>query len=189
MKIAVLSDIHGDFDKLKMILDQIQGADKLVLLGDLYVGGDFPSTCWTLLKTMKIDIQILGNTDEWLLESFDISGLDLLCRQEVLAAKAKLNASVMASLRTADDEKTWRAGKCNIFCVHDFKITKKLSLALIEQRMHAYPADLILCGHTHQPMMLQSKDKLLLNPGAVNQGCYALVEIGETVENVSLRRL
>ena len=43
MKIAVLSDIHGDFDKLKMILDQIQGADKLVLLGDLYVGGDFPA--------------------------------------------------------------------------------------------------------------------------------------------------
>lgn len=43
MKIAVLSDIHGDFDKLKMILDQIQGADKLVLLGDLDVGGDFLS--------------------------------------------------------------------------------------------------------------------------------------------------
>ena len=32
MKIAVLSDIHGDFDKLKMILDQIQGANKLCLL-------------------------------------------------------------------------------------------------------------------------------------------------------------
>lgn len=56
MKIAVLSDIHGEFGKLKMILDQIQGADKLVLLGDLYVGGDFPSACWTLLKTLKIDI-------------------------------------------------------------------------------------------------------------------------------------
>ena len=189
MRIAVLSDIHGEFGKLKMILDQIQGADKLVLLGDLYVGGDFPSACWTLLKTLKIDIQVLRNTDEWLLESFDISSLDMHGRQEVLAAKAKLNASVMASLRAADNEKKWRIGKCNIFCIHDFMITKNLSLALIEQRMHDYPADLILCGHTHQPMMLQSKDKILLNPGAVNQGCYALIEIGERVENVSLRRL
>ena len=55
MKIAVLSDIHGDFDKLKMILDQIQGADKLVLLGDLYVGGDFPSACRTFPNQKKLE--------------------------------------------------------------------------------------------------------------------------------------
>jgi len=55
MKKAVLSDIHGDFDKLKMILDQIQGANKPVLLGDLDVGGDFPYACWTFPNQKKLE--------------------------------------------------------------------------------------------------------------------------------------
>ena len=74
MKIAVLSDIHGNLDALKAVMEDIhsQGAEKIFICGDVAMAGAEPAeTIDYLLKERKFkDIVIIqGNTDEMILKS------------------------------------------------------------------------------------------------------------------------
>ena len=69
MKIAVISDIHGNMQALNAVLDNIktEKCDKIFCLGDLAMAGPEPSK--TIEKTQKLiestDFTcIQGNTDE-----------------------------------------------------------------------------------------------------------------------------
>ena len=74
MKLLIASDIHGDLDSMKAVISayQREGADKLILLGDLLYHGprnDLPSTyapkeVINLLNEMRANIlTVRGNCD------------------------------------------------------------------------------------------------------------------------------
>ena len=66
MKIACISDIHGNKLALDNVLSDIQknGADKIFILGDLAMGGYDPN--YTIEKLFSLDNTeiIQGNTDK-----------------------------------------------------------------------------------------------------------------------------
>lgn len=46
--------------------------------------------------------------------------------------------------------------------------------------------DLILFGHTHSQLLLRKGGHIALNPGAVCEGQYAVIEISDTIKSISL---
>lgn len=53
MKIAIISDIHGNLEALKATLKDIEKrkVDKIICLGDIIVKGVHPKECISLIRT------------------------------------------------------------------------------------------------------------------------------------------
>ncbi|WP_368666362.1 metallophosphoesterase [Ammoniphilus sp. CFH 90114] len=66
MKIALISDIHGNAVALEAVLDDIkkQDADKIYVLGDLCYRGPEPKRALELIRGLNTEV-IKGNADEW----------------------------------------------------------------------------------------------------------------------------
>ena len=64
MRIAVISDIHGNFEALKATLKDIEkrNVDEIICLGDIIAKGVHPKECIDLIKK-KCKIVIQGNCD------------------------------------------------------------------------------------------------------------------------------
>lgn len=64
MRLAIISDIHGNFEALQQVLDQIrdEGVDTVACLGDIVGYGPFPNECIELVR-MYCSIVIRGNHD------------------------------------------------------------------------------------------------------------------------------
>lgn len=70
MKIALISDIHGNAVALEAVLKDIrrQGADQIVILGDLCFRGPEPKRALEMVQTLVHEHNakaIKGNVDEW----------------------------------------------------------------------------------------------------------------------------
>ena len=85
MKLAVLSDVHGNFRALEAVLLDAKalGVDHILFLGDLIFMGLDPQPCFDLLTANKPLVTIKGNTDS------NIEG-------------------IKATNPTSDEEKAWR---------------------------------------------------------------------------------
>ena len=72
MKIAIISDIHGNLEALKSTLQDIEkrNIDKIICLGDIIAKGIHPKECIKLIKE-KCDIVIQGNTDEYFSKEYE----------------------------------------------------------------------------------------------------------------------
>ena len=73
MKIAVFSDIHGNYQATKVILDDIKknNYDKVICLGDIIGIGPKPKETLELILNNDIDI-VLGNHELYYLKGIDI---------------------------------------------------------------------------------------------------------------------
>lgn len=73
MRIAVFSDIHGNLQALKSVLEQIREKtpDKIVFLGDIFQRGNEEAECLELLKNSEI-VCIKGNCELYLANGVDI---------------------------------------------------------------------------------------------------------------------
>jgi len=66
MKIAIISDIHGNLEALKATLEDIKRkkVDKIYCLGDIIAKGIHPKECIQLIRE-HCEVVIQGNTDEY----------------------------------------------------------------------------------------------------------------------------
>ena len=68
MRLAILSDIHGNLLALDAVLQDLKeagGADKMWILGDLVAFGPRPAECMARLRDLKEAKVIVGNTDRY----------------------------------------------------------------------------------------------------------------------------
>ena len=67
MKIAFVSDIHGNATALEAVLADIEKkkADKVVVMGDISYRGPEPKKSLDLVRNLNTAV-IKGNADEWL---------------------------------------------------------------------------------------------------------------------------
>lgn len=70
MRIAVLSDMHGNGIALNCVINDMkkQNINKVIILGDVVMKGPMPSEVMKELKKLDIVTWIKGNTDEWFKE-------------------------------------------------------------------------------------------------------------------------
>ncbi len=181
MKIAVLSDIHGNLAALDAVLRDAaaRDVDEIVNLGDILSGGLFPRETADRLIPLGLPT-IRGNHERQLLD----------CAPETLGASDRYAAACLGP-----DHRAWIASLSatlrlnpEVLMVHgtpDCDLTyfldtvtpeglRPASDAELQERAGNRDVSVILCGHTHLPGIRMLEDgRLIVNPGSVGLPAYA----------------
>jgi len=199
MKIAIISDIHGNMEALEAVIDDInkQNADKIFILGDLAMAGPEPARTvdyiMELVKNKDVTI-IQGNTDEMIAKYAGKPHDPYLPPNEIMAEALKyaqkvLNKEQIDYLAGLPEKLSFKIGELHILLVHgsprknNEDILPAQDVEKIREIIKDTSEDLIFCGHTHLPAGYQIDKQTVVNTGSVGrpfteapQACYALME-------------
>jgi len=180
MRIAALSDIHGNLAALDAVLADIAGhdIDLTVNLGDIVSGPlqpaetldrliplDFPTIRGNQERQLlTMPLEKLGASDAYALPRLSPAHLHWL---EELPATMRIIGDVLLCHGTPDSDLLY-------FLDHvDANGARAATAEEIEQRTGAETARLILCGHTHMPHTYRRPTgALIVNPGSVGLPAY-----------------
>ncbi|MED3801025.1 metallophosphoesterase family protein [Lysinibacillus xylanilyticus] len=181
MKIAVISDIHGNKDALKAVLEDIKyrSIDKIYNLGDTLYGPLFPLETYEMIKSTDIK-SVSGNCDRILLQSSSENPtvqyvIDVLSEEH----KSWL-MNLPFSIQT-DDFYFCHASPENDELYMLNEITPNgVTLKQTEEIMNLVkdiPQHIIFCGHSHLPTIVYlPNNKIIINPGSVGLPAYEEAE-------------
>lgn len=174
MRVAVLSDLHGNPFALDAVLaDLPPGVDEIVCLGDVAIG-PFPSETVWRLRELGCPV-VMGNWDAWFLEGVPALGGEVGPR---LSAQGEWCATRLA----VEDQDFLHSflpiverdldGTRAVFFHGSPRSTSELLLpdvsrADLDTALAGVDADLILAGHTHLQMLRRRADSLFGNVGSV----------------------
>ena len=176
MRIAVLSDVHGNLPALDAVLEHLadQQVDAIACLGDHVSGPVDPSGAAERLMVLGA-VVISGNHDRWTVDTglrgagavdrfaqsrLSIEQLDWLAG---LPATATVGEDVFLCHGTpGDDETPWLDN------FYDWRTTTLPDEAAVAQHALGINRPIMLCGHTHIARTVRLLDgRLIVNPGAV----------------------
>lgn len=214
MRIAVVSDIHGNLAALEAVVADFarRRVDAVVNLGDSLSGPLLPQATADYLRRTDWT-HLAGNHERQIIEAPHVARPDPADRY----ARAQLDADTLAWIASLTDTRQYAE---DIFMCHasprrDFEYLMEtvtphaIGLAApeeIEERLDGRRDALILCGHTHVPRSVRlASGQLIVNPGSVGlpafddtrpyvhkvengspDARYAIVEVVGTAWTVSL---
>lgn len=197
-KIAVFSDIHGNYEALEAILNDIRKDifDEVIYLGDLINLGPDSYNC--VKRVLESDIQwILGNHDLYFcngLENFDIE------QEKLEHYKFIFNQLSDISKKEIKKKKTEYKIEINNHSLrfnHYFIKNKKdyypfYSIGEIKNKkindlISVLDTEYTFYGHDHKPSQYKFDDKYLIDVGSSgcvknNKTFYTIIEIDENVK-------
>ena len=158
MKIAALSDIHGNLAALDAVLDDVRrrGADVIVNLGDILSGALHPPE--TADRLIALDLPTIKGNHERQLLTGDRESMRLSDRwaHDTLRADHLEWIAALPERMTLDDDVLMVHGTPDSDLVYFLETVtpdgcRAATPDEIAQRAGDEPASLILCGHTHLP--------------------------------------
>jgi predicted phosphodiesterase len=180
MKIAAVSDIHGNLFALDAVLADIdrRGVDLIVNLGDILSGPILPRE--TADRLIALDVPtIRGNHERQVLsmDPPDMGASDRYAYDTITAAQRNWLEALPPVLRLDRDVFLCHATPQNdVDCYLEDLIGGELRpapLNRIEERTGTCDASLILCGHSHIPRLARlGSGQIIVNPGSVGIQAY-----------------
>ncbi len=179
MKIAILSDIHGNHYALNEVLCEAKKneIDHLLILGDIVGYYYHPDIVLELLEPWSFDL-IRGNHEDILLKIID-NDLSLVQISDKYGEGHKLALNKLSTfnvqmLRNLPVNKELVIEGVSILMTHGSPWLKNLYIypdANKEtlKKFNEYKHDIILFGHTHYTCFFKTKNGFALNPGSVGQ--------------------
>lgn len=185
MKVAVISDIHGNYQALERVLEDIEKekCEKILCLGDLAMAGPQPDVVVSYIMDYTFDKWeiIQGNTDK-MIGTCTTEMYDALSKKFPVMANALIDDRDILTpeqryyLRTLPPRKELFLGGVSILMVHgsprrqNEDILPNMKLSEVQEMCEGEIADLILCGHTHIPCGYQLLTKqTVVNVGSVGR--------------------
>ncbi len=189
MKLLVVSDIHGNLPALRAVLDAAPDHDALWSLGDTVGYGGNPNECLDLLADAGAEPALVGNHDLAAVGLLPISWFNVYAAQAAGWTSMQLTEANRFRIRSGFTTATVGA----FYLVHGSPrdpardYVQTLDDAL--DALAAVPERYVLCGHTHVPMLAESRPgaapslqridagaaypiggmRALMNPGSVGQ--------------------
>jgi putative phosphoesterase len=180
MKIAALSDIHGNLFALDSVLADIdrRGVDLIVNLGDLLSGPLLPRETADRLMALQLPT-VRGNHERQVL-SMDPGAMgasDRYAFDTITAPQRAWLAALPEVLRLTHEVFLCHATPQNdVDCYLEDLVDGELRpapLLRIEARTETCDASLIFCGHTHIPRLSRlASGQVIVNPGSVGIQAY-----------------
>ena len=210
MKIAIISDIHGNLDALASVLQDIEqeNCHKIFCLGDLAMAGPEPHETLNKIKSLieTKDFHIIqGNTDNMLsvfsLETYEtIKSVTEPMANAYMADSELLNEEEKTFLKNLPTQKEIEIGKIKILLVHgsprknNENIFPNLKIEEVEEMIKGTKANIIFCGHTHMPCGYQTNtEQTVVNVGSVGRpfseepkACYVVMDINEETSSYTI---
>lgn len=192
MKIAAISDIHGNIYSLMKVLDDIdnENVDKIICLGDLVGYGPHPNEVIALIKRREIPC-LKGNYDASVVDG------DFTFIRETPTNSFSLpwtieetRASNKYFLSQLPERLDFDINGINISFVHGSPNAineylfedKENTIKIIEE----FKGDVLVCAHTHKPCFKQYDNKYFISTGSVGKplcrtpdASYCIIEIDD----------
>ena len=217
MRLAVISDIHGNDIALERVLAAIADdrADGIVCLGDVAGTGPQPHAAVERLRACGARV-VMGNVDWYMLHPESVAtgldeaiarfwDIDLWCAEQTTAADRTYMSGFERSIALE------LATGASVLCFHgspssfEDRISATTPDADLERFFHGYNSAVYAGGHTHFAMVRRHGSALVLNPGSVGMSYdrtypttdirfaqwaeYALLTIDTGTCSVELRRV
>lgn len=189
MKIAIISDLHGNYEALRSLPNNY---DELWVIGDLVNYGPEPGAVVDFVMKNST-IVVRGNHDHSI--GFDVDPRCTARYQKMAELTRKYTASVLKK----EQKEFLRQLPLNLELEHQgtrfylchakpsdplYGYCPEQSEEWVKELDHV-KADVLLVGHTHTPFVRQIGDRLVVNPGSLGQpktgkpdACYAVWENG-----------
>jgi putative phosphoesterase len=180
VKIAALSDIHGNLLALEAVLADLdrRGADLIVNLGDILSGPLLPRETADRLMALGFPT-ISGNHERQVLcmAPEDMGASDRYASGTITQAQRDWMSALPPVLRPASDVFMCHATPQNdVDCYLEDIVDGELrpaALRTIEERTGSCDASLIFCGHSHIPHLSRlHSGQVIVNPGSVGIQAY-----------------
>jgi len=177
VKIALVSDLHGNLVALDAVLADVErvGIDRLICLGDVATLGPKPHEVLARLEALGCAC-IEGNHDAFLLDAALIRSYTEtpVVVDAVDWCRAQMSAAELAFVRTFQP---WLevalGGGATLFCYHGTPRSHMEDLLPsatpleLERLLDGRSATVMAGGHTHLQMLRQHRGTLVVNPGSV----------------------
>jgi putative phosphoesterase len=207
MKLAFISDIHGNAIALESVLMDIgnRNIDKIVVLGDLCFRGTEPRRSLDLLRSLNTEV-IKGNADEWVVrgvkEGEVPSAANEMMNKEREWTVTQLDDEQITYLNNLPEDLNLEYNGVKIHAFHAtptslFDVVQPFAEdeVITQSLMVNKDSDLYVYGHIHKPYIRYMIGKCIINTGSVglpfdglNQSSYAIVEIqGEDIQTSIVR--
>lgn len=185
MRIAVVSDIHGNLPALQAVCDEIRrsGAGLVVNLGDIASGPLWPRETSAFL--MKLGWPTIAGNHErqlrapWAEQSasdrFAYGELEGAQHQWLAALKPTRQISpevLMCHGTPSSDIQEWLETVTPDLGAYGSNGVRAASQAEVRARLGDVRTALVLCGHTHMPRACMVDGVLIVNPGSVGLPAY-----------------
>ncbi|GIW72073.1 MAG: metallophosphatase family protein [Planctomycetota bacterium] len=204
MKVAIISDIHGNGDALRAVLADIEAeqAERLVCLGDVVGYGAEPGWCVAALRERGVPT-VAGNHDYAAIGKTNINYFNAYAREATLWTRRMMSEedrTFLANLPLVEVQDGFTMVHGTLYApeLFDYILTTYdayLSLQLLE-------TPVCFLGHSHVPInfvwdetvtfhhetdfVIREGQKVLVNVGSVGQprddnpdACYAIYETEE----------
>ncbi|MGH3036233.1 MAG: metallophosphoesterase family protein [Gaiellaceae bacterium] len=187
MRVAVLSDIHGNLHALEAVLASVDrdAPDQIWCLGDLVGYGPRPNRCCALVAE-RADVCLIGNHDLAVLGRIDLdvfapdAAESARWTAEVLEPEARAYLESLGSTASRPGAGLFHASPRDP--VWEYVLSPEVALASLAQTEE----DLVLVGHSHVALRFGweqralalceegtdvdlRRERWLLNPGSVGQ--------------------
>jgi len=189
MKIAIISDLHGNFEALRALPEKY---DELWVLGDLVNYGPEPAAVVDFVEANS-SIVVRGNHDQSL--GYDEDTRCAARFREMAEATRRYTASILNEgqkqfLRGLPLYKELRRQNTRFYLCHAKPSDPLYGYCPAESpdwisEVRTISADVLLVGHTHIPFVRRIGECLIVNPGSLGQpkngkpnACYSVWEDG-----------
>jgi len=178
MKIAIISDIHGNCLALETVLGDIKkvGVDSLVCLGDVVQGGPQPAETLAVLRDLECPV-VMGNTDDWMLTGITAEAVtesEKQTREWTISLLSKTDLEFMTQFAHTVEIELNKNKK--LLCFHgspksyDDHILSSTSDAELEKFLGDDLSSLIYTGgHVHSQVLRRIGDTFYFRPGSVGR--------------------
>ena len=180
-KIAIISDIHGNLEALKTVLNDInnRGITKIYCLGDILAKGTHQQECVDLVKE-KCDVIIKGNCEDFITSNIDYSTFSDIDVKRQVWNKAKINDATADFLRNLPYcYEFYMSGRfIRLLHCHPEEIDKFVGNIDKIERLYTLflpspntisdkKADILIYGHIHTQYSQKIYNRLIINTGSV----------------------
>jgi predicted phosphodiesterase len=180
MRIAIISDIHGNCFALDAALADIRRAavDQVVCLGDAIQGGAQPAATVARLRELGCPV-VMGNADAWLLTGKE-TGAEQPASEQMLAIRewslAQLSSADRAFIAGFRPTVSLALGAGReLLCFHgsprsfDDVILPETPEEEFQRFLGGFGAAALAGGHTHLQQIRRLGDAFFFNPGSVGR--------------------
>jgi putative phosphoesterase len=151
VRVAVLSDIHGNLPALEAVLGDVEseGVDAVLVAGDV-IGGPFAAEVFDRLAGLP-DVRVVrGNADRFVLEGTDEYGEDWAAERERMGEARLAAVAAWPLTHELEVDGLGRTLVCHAIPTADEPIFTKLTPEEdVAALLGELDADLLVVGHTH----------------------------------------
>ncbi len=204
MRLAIISDIHGNLPALEAVLADIRqsGVDRIICLGDIASIGPNPVACMDIVRDLN-GVTLQGNHELYLLGQ-EVHKDWETCPSwaPVRWARDRLRKSDFDYMRTLPICYEWQEnGRFPLTFYHASPRNQFLGFLPhlnndeILERMNGLDHTILIVGHTHRQLYLPWSHSRIINTGAVGlplddpRAKYAIITLKKNRWHVELRAI